>query len=673
MQKRIDLLNEQQRQAVVYDGKTLLIVAGAGSGKTRVLTHRIAWVLYNAYCYPSQILAITFTNKAASEMKERISDMLTKETVYPMWVSTFHSSCVRILRKWHDRLGLSSSFTIYDADDSRRLIKNVLDEMGIDSKKYPPKSYAQTISNYKNELISPIRALELAEISCEIKDEISAKVYAKYQEKLSQLQALDFDDLIMRTIRLLENNSDIQRYYNNKFKYIFVDEYQDTNPAQYKLIRLLAGYDSDDLNNYASITVVGDSDQSIYAFRGATIRNINEFESDFSDAKVILLEQNYRSTNNILKAANAVIDKNPDRKKKNLWSDKGDGDLLIFKQLANGYCEAEYVVQEIIRLNRDENVKFKDIVVLYRTNSLSRSIEEELVSNGLGQYYKVVGGTKFYDRKEIRDVVAYLYAIINRHDDIHLRRILNVPARGIGKKSEEHVADFAAGHGFAFAEVFDILDDIDELATSAKTKILNFNAMLDEIYSFICNENPPLEDILKKVLDETEYLIPYKNSEDPSDQVRVDNIEELVSGASTFEPNQEFDDDGNEIDISQYTSLQMLEKYLEQIALTADSDQIPNDLEDQNGQITLMTLHTAKGLEYNTVFLVGFDDGYLPHSNSLNSEVEIEEERRLAYVGITRAKTRLYLTSSERRNIFGNWQDFSPSQFLRNIPHDLFE
>jgi DNA helicase-2/ATP-dependent DNA helicase PcrA len=697
MEDLLAKLNGPQREAALYEGKTLLIVAGAGSGKTRVLTNRIANILYNGYCYSSQILAITFTNKAASEMKERLSQMLSNEVVWPMWVSTFHAACVRILRKWHEKLRLKSSFTIYDTDDSRRLIKNILDEEGIDIKKYPPKLFQAAISDYKNNLVSVGKAEQLASESGEIKEEINARIYRKYQERLSNLFALDFDDLIGKTIHLLEKDAEVRQFYNQKFRYIFVDEYQDTNTAQYKLIRLLAGYDApigqevSELGAVpkANITVVGDSDQSIYAFRGATIRNIIEFEQDFPDAKVVLLEQNYRSTNNILKAANAVIDQNSDRKKKNLWSDNGEGEKVYFHKAYNGYEEAEYIVSQIRYLEREEGARYGDMAIFYRANSLSRSIEEKLVDAGLGAYYKMVGGTKFYDRKEIRDVLAYLYAIINRDDDIHLRRILNVPARGIGKKSEEHVAAFAADYGCSFATIFSMIDEVEDLSNAAMRKITDFNKVLDQLLEYIeGDEEPTLEQILNKTLELTGYLADLEKSEDPQDQVRVDNVQELVAAAATFEPTQEIDDEQlinadqgagltkeqiDELNKVEYSPRELLEKFLEQIALSSDSDQIPENQLHDLGQITLMTLHTAKGLEFDNVFLMGFEEGHLPHANSVNDEFELSEERRLAYVGITRARKRLYLTMAQVRNVFGKWLDFAPSRFLADIPPELLE
>ncbi|MDR0950028.1 MAG: UvrD-helicase domain-containing protein, partial [Candidatus Ancillula sp.] len=682
-------LNPEQLKATTSTANALLIMAGAGSGKTRVLTHRIAYILQQAKLHPDQngvriwpsnILAITFTNKAANEMKERLGKMVGEEISGPMWVRTFHSSCVRILRNWHEKLGLKSSFTIYDTDDTRRLVKNICDELNIDISRpeLKPKVFCGRISDQKNQLISAEDFAKQAENSGELMDELLAKVYLEYSKKMKVLDALDFDDLIGKTIELLKQNEDVRQYYHDKFRYIFVDEYQDTNEAQYQLIRLLMGKSSI-TGEDAHLTVVGDSDQSIYAFRGATIRNILDFEKDFPNAEVVLLEQNYRSTNNILKAANAVIDKNPDRKKKNLWSDNGEGEKISLYNAQNNYDEADFVIRTIKQLASD-GIRYGDIAVMYRTNSLSRSIEENLASSGIP--YKVIGGTKFYDRKEVKDVIAYLYAAINRDDDIHLRRILNEPKRGIGKTSEEKVAASASEGGFSFGEVLAFVDEIESLNSGTILKFQKFNALLDRIAEFIGveqksidpfgsfdddNQNTlekftntktdhSLEDIINFVITESGYLKLLEESSDPQDQVRAENVKELVSAAGNFEPAVEYDDEGEIINKKDDLSgLEMLQLFLEQIALSADSDQLPDENGENKGEVVLMTLHTAKGLEFDNVFLVGLEDGTLPHMNSMNSEFELSEERRLAYVGVTRAKKRLYISWAAARNVFGHW------------------
>ena len=658
-------LNDKQLEATVYPGKTLMIVAGAGSGKTRVLTHRIAYILEQHWAWPSQILAITFTNKAASEMRERLTAMLSEDVSRRLWVATFHSTCVSILRKWHEKMGLPSSFTIYDADDSKRLIKNILDDFNLDTKQYPPKLFIGRISDQKNDLIDAAQYAKFAEASGEILDEITARVFAEYEKRLSNLNALDFDDLIGKTIDLLKGNSDVQEYYQHKFKYILIDEYQDTNHAQYVLVRLLRGG--------GSLTVVGDSDQSIYAFRGATIRNILEFEQDYEDAQTILLEQNYRSVNNILKAANSVIDQNPNRTKKNLWSDKGDGALIQGYNAEDNYAEADYVVQQVESL-AGQDTHYKDIAVFYRSNAQSRSIEEKLINARIP--YKLVGGVRFYERREIRDLIAYLHATINRDDDIHLRRILNVPRRGIGKTTEDRVATFAYEHGCSFGDALQMLEEVEGVNASAGKKLSDFDASLATLEQWIDTEQPELGDIVQKIAEDTGYLAELQLSQDVQDQVRVDNIFELVEAAKSFTP-QNVDPDTEDADLGvpeiPNTGRRALELFLEQIALISDSDQIPSNDPDDPGQVTLMTLHTAKGLEFDNVFLTGFEDGTLPLRNSLDSEFDLTEERRLAYVGITRARKQLFITWASRRNVYGKWIDLMVSRFAKDIPADLIE
>ncbi|MDR1861845.1 MAG: UvrD-helicase domain-containing protein [Candidatus Ancillula sp.] len=695
MSSWLDCLNESQRAAVVDDSDALMIVAGAGSGKTRVLTYKIARLIEQNSVYPSQILAITFTNKAANEMRERLNTMLSDSGTPGadrVFVATFHSACVRFLRKWHDKIGLNSSFSIYDSDDSRRLLRNILNDLNIDPKAYPAKMFAAKISDFKNELKSPKDAASVADMTLELVDELVAKVYKKYQARLSKLGALDFDDLIGRAIELLEKDTEARTYYLHRFRYVLVDEYQDTNYAQYRLVKLLTrgkkagkGYEGD-----VKLTVVGDSDQSIYAFRGATIRNILQFEKDFDGAKTIMLEQNYRSVNRILKAANAVISKNSDRKPKNLWSSNGEGEKIEVYHAHDGFDEADYVVRNVKMLN-ESGSRLGEIAVFFRTNSGSRAVEEKLVRAQIP--YKIVGGTKFYERMEIKDVLAYLAAILNHDDDVHLRRILNVPKRGIGKTTENNIAAFADEIGLSFGSALAIVDDIDNINAGAKHKIGEFWTQIEKMSAELDSGALKLDEFVKYVLDETGYLRELQGSVDPQDQVRVENVEELVSACSEFVP-QFFDDDEDISGVASgpdrakldnnatepltpdersetLSTREMLELYLEQVALSASSDEIPDDSEFDEGKVTLMTLHTAKGLEFRNVFIIGFDDGNLPHKNSLMSEFELSEERRLAYVGITRAKERLFITTAARRNVFGKWDDYFPSRFLEDIPVDL--
>ncbi|MDR1448125.1 MAG: UvrD-helicase domain-containing protein [Candidatus Ancillula sp.] len=676
-EKQLEKLNPEQLEAVKYNGtdlspSTLMIVAGAGSGKTSVLTNKIAYILHKNLAMPYQILAITFTNKAANEMRERIGNMLESmqeqlsfANIRQLWVSTFHGACVRILRKWHEKLNLASSFTIYDAQDSRRLIKDILEELNIDVKAYPPKLFAKAISDLKNDLQTPDDYSRSVE---NINQEQIYKVYARYAVRLQQLDALDFDDLIGRTIELLSKNEDVREFYTEKFRYIFVDEYQDTNRAQYILIRLLSGYGfpryAPKSSRRASITVVGDQDQSIYAFRGATIRNIQEFEADFPNAKTILLEQNYRSVNTILKVANAVISKNNNRKKKNLWSAKGDGPKVKGYASYDAYAEANYVIKEIQQL-RDTGEKCSEIAVFFRTNSASRIFEEKLVNANIP--YKIVGGTKFYDRREIRDVIAYLFAILNRHDDVHLRRILNVPKRGIGKTTEDKVVDSAYAHGCSFGDVLEMLEDVDNINEGTRTKLNEFSQLLKELEDALDSEEvADLGAFLELVAEKSGMLNDLSSSNDPQDKVRVENIYELIQAAGTFVPIDNPDDE-------EYGLRRLLELFLEQVSLSSDTDEIPDKAAQLEGFVTLMTLHASKGLEFDSVFLTGFEDGSLPHSNSFDSEFELSEERRLAYVGITRARKNLYITYATRRNLFGNWFDFTKSRFADDIPDELIE
>ena len=720
-------LNDRQREAVTHAGSPLLILAGAGSGKTRVLTHRIAYLLATGRARAGEILAITFTNKAAAEMRER-AGALVGDDARRMWVSTFHSACVRLLRYEHEAAGLSSSFTIYDAQDSQRLIQMVLKAMDVDIKRFTPKMVAARISDAKNELIGPARYAETAG-----KDPVSrivADAYVEYDKRMRASNALDFDDLIMRTVELLRDNPLIAEHYHRRFRHILVDEYQDTNHAQYVLVRALVGDGSDGVTP-AELTVVGDSDQSIYAFRGATIRNIEEFERDFTGARTILLEQNYRSTQNILSAANAVIARNTGRRAKNLWTASGDGALITLDAADSEHDEARFVVGEIDRL-ADSGVEWGDIAVFYRTNAQSRALEELLVRQGIP--YRVVGGTRFYERREIKDALAYLQLISNPDDTVAARRILNVPKRGIGAKAEEAIAAHAAHYGISFGAALRHLwlragcpagegegIDLDALAAPVSADEASAESSASPTSGETAGKDPaagetagestsaaesaaapasspvspvPSEsapevlgitpraaksaaafwglietlcaaeargasqaDILEEVLDHTGYLAELRRSEDPQDASRVENLAELHSVAGAFAA-----------DAPGAT----LADFLERVALVADSDQVPAEGE-RGGQVTLMTVHTAKGLEFPVVFVTGMEDGTFPHQRSLGDESELEEERRLAYVAITRARERLYLTRAAVRSAWGTPQEMPPSRFLDDIPAELLD
>ena len=714
-------LNDRQREAVTHAGSPLLILAGAGSGKTRVLTHRIAYLLATGRARAGQILAITFTNKAAAEMRER-AGVLVGDDARRMWVSTFHSACVRLLRYEHEAAGLSSSFTIYDAQDSQRLIQMVLKAQDVDIKRFTPKMVAARISDAKNELIGPARYAELAG-----KDPVSrivAAAYVEYDKRMRASNALDFDDLIMRTVELLRDNPLIAEHYHRRFRHILVDEYQDTNHAQYVLVRALVGDGSDGVTP-AELTVVGDSDQSIYAFRGATIRNIEEFERDFAGARTILLEQNYRSTQNILSAANAVIARNTGRRAKNLWTASGDGALITLDAADSEHDEARFVVGEIDRL-ADAGTDWGDIAVFYRTNAQSRALEELLVRQGIP--YRVVGGTRFYERREIKDALAYLQVISNPDDTVAARRVLNVPKRGIGAKAEEAIAAHAAHYGISFGAALRHLwlragcpagegegIDVDALARSVSSdeagaapadpasaatgegakpagereeatasspdsveresapdpasvpEVVGITARaaksaaafwgLIETLRAAEARGASQADILEEVLDRTGYLAELRRSDDPQDASRVENLAELHSVAGAFAAD---------------APTGTLADFLERVALVADSDQVPAEGE-RGGQVTLMTVHTAKGLEFPAVFVTGMEDGTFPHQRSLGDETELEEERRLAYVAITRARERLYLTRAAVRSAWGTPQEMPPSRFLDDIPAELLD
>ncbi|MCW3818006.1 DNA helicase PcrA [Micromonospora sp. DR5-3] len=652
-QALLDGLNGPQRDAVTHAGSPLLIVAGAGSGKTRVLTNRIAYLLAARDVHPGEIIAITFTNKAAGEMKDRVAALVGPRARL-MWVSTFHSACVRILRAEHEHAGLKSTFSIYDADDSRRLMQLVARELDLDPKRYPARGLAAQVSNLKNELVDPEAFAARAKGPNE---RALAEAYTLYQRRLREAHALDFDDLIMTTVHLLQSHPHVAESYRRRFRHVLVDEYQDTNHAQYVLIKeLVSGTEG---IPPAELCVVGDADQSIYAFRGATIRNILEFERDFTDARTILLEQNYRSTQTILNAANAVIDRNTSRKPKRLWSDAGAGERIVGYVADTEHAEADWVAREIDRLVDQGDTRPGDVAVFYRTNAMSRVFEEVFIRVGLP--YKVVGGVRFYERKEVRDALAYLRAVVNDDDTVSLRRILNTPRRGIGERAEACVEALASRDRISFGAALRRAKDAPGISTRAANGIAEFVALLDSARELAETGTP--EDVLEALLTRSGYLTELEESLDPQDAGRVDNLQELVSVAREYtERIEALGEEGERATVA---------GFLEQVALVADADQVPADDPEHQGVVTLMTLHTAKGLEFPVVFLTGLEDGVFPHLRSLGDNRELEEERRLAYVGITRARQRLYLSRAVTRSAWGAPAYNPASRFLEELPPEL--
>jgi DNA helicase-2/ATP-dependent DNA helicase PcrA len=657
-------LNPQQRAAVVHEGGPLLIVAGAGSGKTRVLTRRIAYLLAERHVAPSEILAITFTNKAAGEMKERVASMVGNRAKF-MWVMTFHSACVRILRENAKRLGYTTTFSIYDTADSQRLMTLVCRELDLDPKRYPPRAFNAQVSNLKNELVDDE---DFARRANNHHEKMLAEAYTGYQRRLREANALDFDDLIMVTVNLFQAFPDVAEHYRRRFRHVLVDEYQDTNHAQYTLVRELVGgsvgqaekrtVDGDVVREGsavppAELVVVGDADQSIYAFRGATIRNIVEFERDYPNATVVLLEQNYRSTQTILSAANAVITRNEGRKAKNLWSDSGDGEQIGGYVADDERGEASFVAEEIDRLHDLGLARYGDVAIFYRTNAQSRIFEEIFIRVGLP--YKVVGGVRFYERREVRDLLAYLRVLVNPEDTVSLRRILNVPRRGIGDRTEASIEALATRDRISFSAALRRIDEAYAIAPRSAAAVKDFVTLIDEL-RLMADTAPPSE-VMEAALTRSGYLAELEASVDPQDESRVENLRELVTVAREFE---EANVGGT------------LADFLGQVALVADADQIPTDSEDA-GVVTLMTLHTAKGLEFPVVFLTGLEDGVFPHMRALTEPKELEEERRLAYVGITRAQRRLYLTRSMQRSTWGAPSYNPPSRFLDEVPDSLVD
>lgn len=619
-------------------------MAGAGSGKTRVLTHRIAYLMAEKHVAPWNILAITFTNKAAREMKERVESILGPGAD-DIWISTFHSMCVRILRRDIDRIGINRNFSILDTADQLSVIKGILKERNLDPKKFDPRSILGTISSAKNELTEPE---EFSKVAGGYYDQVVSDVYADYQKKLLKNQSLDFDDLIMTTIKLFDRVPEVLEFYQRKFQYIHVDEYQDTNRAQYMLVKQLA-------ERFQNLCVVGDSDQSIYRWRGADITNILSFEKDYPNASVILLEQNYRSTKRILRAANEVIKNNSNRKPKNLWTENDEGIKISYYRGDNEFGEGQFVAGKIHQLHSSGKRKLSDIAILYRTNAQSRVIEETLLKAGLN--YNIVGGTKFYDRKEIKDILAYLRLVSNPDDDISFTRIVNVPKRGVGATSLEKIASYAAINGLSF---FQAIQQVDFIGVSAKAAnaLDSFRQMIENLTNM--QDYLSITELTEEILDKTEYREMLKAEKSIEAQSRLENIDEFLSVTKNFEQKSED---------------KTLVAFLTDLALIADIDQLDQKEEESGGKdaITLMTLHAAKGLEFPVVFLMGLEEGVFPHSRSLMEEAEMEEERRLAYVGITRAEQELYLTNAKMRTLFGRTNMNPESRFIAEIPDDLLE
>nr|WP_289707330.1 UvrD-helicase domain-containing protein [Enterocloster clostridioformis] len=634
-----DALNPMQKEAVLHTEGPLLILAGAGSGKTRVLTHRVAYLIDEKQVNPWNILAITFTNKAAGEMRERV-DQLVGFGAESIWVSTFHSTCVRILRRHIEYLGYTTNFSIYDSDDQKTLMKQVFKAMDVDTKQFKERSVLGTISSAKDKLIGPEEFLLNA--GQDFRQRRIGEIYKEYQKRLRKNNALDFDDLIVKTVELFQNNSEILNYYQDRFKYIMVDEYQDTNLAQFKLISLLA-------SKYRNLCVVGDDDQSIYRFRGADIGNILSFEETFPGAKVIKLEQNYRSTQNILNAANGVIRHNRGRKDKTLWTANGEGDLIRFKQFDTAREEADFVAREI----RDSGYAYQDQAVLYRTNAQSRLLEERCIFYNVP--YRLVGGVNFYQRKEIKNILAYLKTIANGVDDLSVLRIINVPKRGIGATTMGKVTIFASEHGMSLYDALREARQIPGIGKAAE-KIGTFIGQMESFRARAQSEDYTIQDLIEGIMDETGYQQELEAEGEVESQTRLENIEELVNKAVSYEEDSEHP---------------TLDEFLEQVALVADID----NMDESENRVTLMTLHSAKGLEFPKVYLVGLEDGLFPSMMSINSDdkTDMEEERRLCYVGITRAKNGLVITSARQRMVNGETRYCKPSRFLEEVPGELLE
>ena len=638
MQDLINGLNERQKEAVLATDGPCLVIAGAGSGKTKVLTHKIAYLMSEKYIKPWNILAITFTNKAANEMKERV-EKLVGEAAKDMWIGTFHSICVRILRKYIDRLGFDSTFLIFDTSDQRTLIKECMKTLKIDDKMFTDRSVIAEISNGKNEMLEP-KAYQ-TKYAGDYRKEIIGRIYELYQQRLKENNAIDFDDIINFTIKILTQNEDALEYYTNKFQYVLVDEYQDTNKAQFTLVTILA-------SRYGNITVVGDNDQGIYSFRGADITNILNFEKDFPGAKLIKLEQNYRCTGNILRAANAVIKHNENKYEKKLWTENDEGALPIIHKSDDEYDEGRYIVEQINHLKTEEYLKYSDFTVLYRMNSQSRAIEEILRREGIP--YKIVGGLKFYERKEIKDIISYLRLIYNFSDNISLKRIINEPKRGIGKTSIDNIQEISEKTGLS---MFDIIKHADEYGLNrVKANATQFIETIEYLRGNI--DQLSISELIKETLNRTGYVKALEQENTTEAETRIQNLEEFLTVAIEFEEEE---------------AENTLADFLEGITLSSDLD----GMEDSEESVTLMTLHSAKGLEFPVVFLVGMEEGIFPGNKSIGEPKELEEERRLFYVGITRSKQFLYLTCAKKRTIFGSTSYNAISRFVNEIPSDLLD
>ncbi|WP_432559752.1 DNA helicase PcrA [Granulicoccus sp. GXG6511] len=678
-------LNDPQREAVLHRGSPLLVVAGAGSGKTRVLTRRIAYLVSERDAHPGSILAITFTNKAAAEMRHRVAEIIGNRARI-MWVSTFHSACVRILRAEIHRFGYARQFSIYDDADAKRLMQLVCSELGLDPKKHPVRQVLNWVSNCKNDLVDH----EAARSRAAAGQELYPEAYANYQRRLRAANALDFDDLIMLTVHLFQAFPEVWEHYRRRFRHVLVDEYQDTNHAQYVLIRELCGVREGELAadeiDPPELMVVGDSDQSIYAFRGATIRNILDFATDFPGARTVMLEQNYRSTQTVLSAANAVISHNEGRPAKNLWSAAGDGDRVVGYVADTEHDEAQFVAGEIQDLAAAGTSTYADTAVFYRTNAQSRAFEEVFIRRGVP--YKVVGGVRFYERKEVRDVIAYLRAIVNRADDVSVRRILNVPKRGIGDRAEAAIEAFAQRESISFGDALRRASE-SGLAAASVRRLQAFADMMDEHEELVAGGTPAHE-VVASILGASGYLAELEASNDPQDQTRVENLAEFLAVAEEFVTSASavsLDETEPGFDLATEDGLlgapepdPSLAAFLERIALVSDADQLgsagqaTDGAESQSvGVVTLMTLHTAKGLEFDTVFLTGCEDGILPHQRTVTDLDQLAEERRLTYVGITRARKRLYLSRAVSRSAWGAPQHNPPSRFLAEIPDRLLD
>ncbi len=634
----IDVLNDKQKEAVLSTEGPCLVIAGAGSGKTKVLTHKIAYLMQEKNVKPWSILAITFTNKAANEMKERVEN-LVGDVAKDMWIGTFHSICVRILRRYIDRIGFTSSFIIFDSSDQRTLVKQCLKQLNIDDKMLNDRAVLSEISNAKNEMLEP-DAYKLR-TNNEIRKETIAKVYELYQKRLRENNAIDFDDIINYTIRILSENPDVLEYYSNKFEYVLVDEYQDTNKAQFTLVSILAAL-------HGNITVVGDNDQGIYSFRGADITNILNFEKDFPGTKIIKLEQNYRCTQNILDAANAVIKNNETKYEKKLWTENGKGGMITVFRGNDEYDEANFIVENINKLRREEYMTYNDFAILYRMNSQSRSIEDILRRENVP--YKIIGGLKFYERKEIKDTIAYLRLIQNPSDNLSLTRIINEPKRGIGKTSLDNVQQIAMQ---SETSMYDVIKRADEFGLNRV--FVNSREFISQIEELRAKKDHiKISDLIKETLNKTGYTKALEDEDTTEAETRLENIEEFLTVAMEFE---------------EQMAENSLEEFLEGITLSSDID----NADDQEDSVTLMTLHSAKGLEFPVVFLVGMEEGIFPGYKSIGEPKELEEERRLCYVGITRAKQNLFISCARQRTIFGSTSCNQVSRFVKEIPKELMD